>query len=115
MVQSIEKYLAANNFGDKKPVPAVRLEEEFAKSPLKKLAFDFEKEIITDINYTRLDKAIENKFITLKYIIPWLDRRGMKGFVKGQVPLAKFYDKTNNVVVLNSQKIVKEHIERMGR
>ena len=50
-------------------MPAVRLEEEFAKSPLKKLAFDFEKEIITDINYTRLDKAIENKFITLKYII----------------------------------------------
>lgn len=113
--QSIEKYLAANNFGDKKPVPAVRLEEEFAKSPLKKLAFDFEKEIITDINFTRLDKAIENKFITLKYIIPWTDRRMTKGFVKGQVPLAKFYDKVNNVVVLNSQKIVKEHIERMGR
>ena len=113
--QDIEKYLAANNFNDKKPVPAIRVEEEFTHSPLNKLGFEFETETIAAINYTRLDKAVENKFISLKYMIPWIDRRGEKGFVKGRMPLAKFYDKTNNIVVLNSNKIILEHMERMVR
>lgn len=113
--QDIEKYLAANNFNDKKPVPAIRVEEEFTHSPLNKLGFEFETEVIAAINYTRLDRAIENKFISLKYMIPWIDRRGEKGFVKGRIPLARFYDKTNNVVVLNSNKIILEHMERMVR
>ena len=113
--QDIEKYLAANNFNDKKPVPAIRVEEEFAHSPLNKLGFEFETEVIAAINYTRLDKAVENKFISLKYMIPWMDRRGEKGFVKGRMPLAKFYDKTNNTVVLNSNKIILEHMEGMVR
>ena len=113
--QDIEKYLAANNFSDKKPIPAVRVEEDFAHSPLNKLGFDFETEVISAISYTRLDRAVENKYISLKYMIPWIDRRGEKGFVKGKFPLAKFYDKTNNVVVLNSNKIILEHMERMVR
>ena len=113
--QDIEKYLAANNFNNKKPVPAVRLEEEFTHSPLNKLSFDFATEVITDINYTRLDQAVQNKYLKLKYMIPWVDRRGIKGFVKGSVPLVKFYDKTSNMVLLNSNKIITEHIERLGR
>ena len=113
--QDIEKYLAANNFNDKKPIPAIRVEEDFAHSPLNKLGFEFETEIISTINYTRLDKAVENKFISLKYMIPWADRRGEKGFIKGKMPLTKFYDKTNNIVVLNSKKIILEHMERMVR
>lgn len=113
--QDIEKYLAANNFNDKKPVPAIKLEEEFERSPLNKLSFDFATEVITDINYTRLDQAVQNKYITLKYMVPWVDRRGIKGFVKGNVPLAKFYDKTANIVVLNSNKLIADHLERMVR
>jgi hypothetical protein len=113
--QDIEKYLAANNFNDKKPVPSVRVEEDFTHSPLNKLGFEFDTEVISAINFTRLDRAVENKFISLKYMIPWIDRRGEKGFVKGRIPLAKFYDKGNNVVVLNSNKIILEHMERMVR
>ena len=113
--QDIEKYLSANNFNDKKPIPAIRLEEEFSHSPLNKLGFDFETEVISTISYTRLDRAVENKYISLKYMIPWVDRRGEKGFVKGRVPLSRFYDKTNNMVVLNSNKIMLEHMERMVR
>ena len=113
--QDIEKYLAANNFNDKKPVPAIKLEAEFEHSPLNKLSFDFAVEVITDINYTRLDQAVQNKYITLKYMVPWIDRRGVKGFVKGNIPLAKFYDKAANVVILNSNKLIAEHMERMVR
>ena len=113
--QSIEKYLAANNFSDKKPVPAIRVAEEFARSPMKKVAFDFGRDVITSINYTRLDKAVETKYIMLKYIIPWIDRRGMKGFVKGQTPLNTYYDKAANTITLNSAAVIKEHIERIGR
>jgi hypothetical protein len=113
--QDIEKYLAANNFGDKKPVPSVRVEEEFKHSPLNKLAFSFDSETIDTINYTRLDKPVLNEFLSIDYMIPWVDRRGEKGFVKGRIPLTKFYDKTNNLVILNSNKIILEHMERMVR
>lgn len=113
--QDIEKYLAANNFNDKKPVPSIKVEEDFTRSPLNKLGFEFDTEVISAISYTRLDRAVENKFISLKYMIPWIDRRGEKGFVKGKIPLAKFYDKGNNVVVLNSNKIILEHMKRMVR
>lgn len=113
--QDIEKYLAANNFNDKKPVPSIRVEEEFSRSPLNKLAFGFDTEVIEAINYTRLDRAVQNKFIAIRYMIPWIDRRGQKGFVKGSIPLINFYDKTTNTVKLNSNKIIAEHIGRMGR
>ena len=53
-------FKSTNNFNDKKPIPAIKVEEEFAHSPLNKLSFEFETEVIAAINYTRLDKAIEN-------------------------------------------------------
>ena len=113
--QDIEKYLAANNFSDKKPVPAIKLEEEFERSPLKKVSFDFGSETITSINYTQLDKPVSTKFMLMNYMIPWVDRRGVKGYVKGNTLLSKYYDKASNCIVLNSDKIVAEHLERRAR
>lgn len=113
--QDIEKYLAANNISDKKPVPAVRLEEEFEHSPLKKVSFDFGTETITSINYTQLDKPVSTKFILMNYMIPWVDRRGVKGYVKGNTSLSNYYDKASNCYILNSSKIVAEHLERRAR
>ena len=45
----------------KKPVPSIRVEEEFSRSPLNKLAFGFDTEVIEAINYTRLDRAVQKQ------------------------------------------------------
>jgi hypothetical protein len=48
-------------------------------------------------------------------MIPWVDRRGVKGYVKGNTSLSNYYDKASNCYILNSSKIVAEHLERRAR
>jgi hypothetical protein len=113
--KGIEKYLAANDIGNKQPVPAVRVCNGLSRSPLNKISFYFEREMLHRINDYRLDEPVTTQSLNIRYMIPWKDCMGVKGRVNGKLPLESMLDKANNTIILDDIVVVKKHIEGMGR
>lgn len=104
--KEVELYLANNNIANKKPVPAVRIEDTLARSGTKKMAFELLPYRLNTVGYRELRKPISYKSMNINFLLP-IKRDNTPILWRGRCLVENLYDKKTNTLNITYESIRK--------